>query len=253
MGDKFGVKEVMNVTYYDLATWQPALYIDTLKLSNLENTAEQSHARGGVGNPILLTWDYNREANFEVQDALMTMKSLSMLAGTTLQTTEDTVLHKREVLTVSATDTVTLSETPLDGNSTDTLFVYKQDDDSGSPLTIVNVTGKEVGLGYGEQVDEGDKVVAYYPYETDGLANRPQIVTITSEDFPGYYRVVGDTVVRNARTGLDEKFQLIVERAKIQPGFTVSMQAEGDPAVFDMNLQVFKPIDKTEMVKMVKY
>ncbi|MFA6711175.1 MAG: hypothetical protein WCS33_00465 [Candidatus Caldatribacteriota bacterium] len=253
MGDKFGVKEVMNVTFYDLVSWQPSLYIDTLKLSNLENTAEQSMARGGVGNPILLTWDYNREANFEVQDALMTMKSLSMLAGTQLKTDEDTILHMREILEVSATDDITLSQTPLDGDETDKLFIYKDDDDSGTPLVINDITGKVVSLDYGEQVEEGDKVVVYYPYETDALTERPQIVTITSEDFPGYYRVVGDTVVRNARTGLDEKFQLIVERAKIMPGFTVSMQAEGDPAVFDMNLMVFKPVDKTEMIKMVKY
>ena len=253
MADQFGVKEVMNVTYFDLETWQPALYVDTLKLSNLENTAEQSMARGGVGNPILLTWDYNREANFEVQDALMTFKSLSMLAGTTLKTDEDTTLHMREVLTVDTMDEVELTYTPVDGDTTDLLFIYKLGDDSGQPLDIVSLTGTTVNLGYGDQVDEGDQVVAYYPYESSVLAARPNIVTITSEDFPGYYRVVGDTVVRNARTGLDEKFQLIVERAKIQPGFTVSMQAEGDPAVFDMNLQVFKPVDKSEMIKMIKY
>lgn len=253
MGDKFGVKEVMNVTFYNLNTWQPALYLDTLKLSNLENTAEQSMARGGHGNPILLTWDYNREANFEVQDALMTMKSLSMLAGTQLTTDVDTVLHAREELVVNAASQVTISNPPVDGDATDLLFVYAAGDDGGTEIGVDSIDGTTVNLDYGEGSGEGDIVYVYYPYNTSELDDRPQIVTITSDDFPGFYRVVGDTFVRNARTGLDEKFQLIVERAKIQPGFTVTMQAEGDPSVFDMNLQVFKPVDSTQMIKMVKY
>lgn len=46
---KFGVKEVMDVTFYDTATGAPALYLDTLKLSSLENKADESFARGGKG------------------------------------------------------------------------------------------------------------------------------------------------------------------------------------------------------------
>ena len=249
MADKFGIKEVMNVTFFDLTTKQPVLYLDTLKLSSLENTAEQAMARGGHGNPILLTWDYNREANFEVQDALMTPKSLSMLAGTEL-TTGATIVHKRDELIVDNSLDITLSETPVDGDYATDLFIYALDDDAGTPLTIDDITGKVVSLNYDGQVTIGDVVVAYYPYETGSTAS---LITITSDAFPGYYKIVGDTLVRSLATGQDEKFQLIVERAKVLPGFTITMEAEGDPSVFDMNLQAYRPADGTEMVKMIKY
>lgn len=248
--DKFGVKEVMDVTFYDLEDGSPKLYLDTLKLSNLENTAEQAMARGGAGNPILITWDYNREANFEIQDALMTPKSLSLLAGTPL-VTEATSIHKREVLIVDESLEVELSETPIDEDDDEkTIFVYSTEEEGNTPLVVNSISEKTLSLAYDSQVEEGDEVVVYYQYTSKSSA---QIISISSEDFPGYYKIVGDTVVRNARTGKDEKFQIVVERAKIMPDFTMTMEAEGDPSVFDMNIQAYKPLDKTQMVKMIKY
>lgn len=35
----------------------PVLYLDTLKVSTIEQTAETADARGGKGNPKLITWD----------------------------------------------------------------------------------------------------------------------------------------------------------------------------------------------------
>jgi len=243
---KFGVKEVMNVTFYDLTTFKPVLYVDTLKLSNLENTAEESLARGGWGNPILLTWDYNREANFTVQDALISFDGLALMTGNPVTNTAETV-YKREVLTVAESAT-TLTETPTDD---DKVFIYDFEEGIAGDVITYTVSGTAVtgvsGLSIGNT-----KVVAYYPYEnsnTDTL----QTVTISSDNFPGYYKIVGDTLIRNANTGIDEPFQLIVERVKVQPGFTLTMQAEGDPSVFDMNLKVMRPIDGTTMIKMIKY
>lgn len=244
---KFGVKEVMNVTFYSLVNYKPVLYVDTLKLSNLENTAEQSTARGGHGNPILLTWDYNREANFTVQDALISFDGLALMTGKDVTTTAKTI-YKREVLTLDASKQAELSHVPeYDTSPDDRLFVYNEATGiAGDVVSTVLVT-KTITVA---SLAEGDKVVAYYPYEED---NQIQAVTISSADFPGEYKIVGDTFVRNANTGEDEPFQLIVNRAKVQPGFTLTMEAEGDPSVFDMNLMVMRPLDTTTMIEMIKY
>jgi hypothetical protein len=243
---KFGVKEVMNVTFYDLSNNQPVLYIDTLKLSNLENTAEESTARGGWGNPILVTWDYNREANFAVQDALMSFEGMSLMTGNDVTTTAETI-YKRETLTV-ADGEATLSETPSDE---DAVFIYDfVEGISGGEVTyllsgtaLTDITGLS---------DDNTKIVAYYPYTNS--SSDIKTITITAEDFPGTYKVVGDTLIRNASTGEDESFQLVLSKVKLQPGFTITMQAEGDPSVFDMNLKAMRPDAAGEpMVKMVKY
>lgn len=60
--DRYGIKEVADVTFYQIDKTSgmptvPVLYLDTLKVSTIEQTAETSEARGGKGNPALIMWD----------------------------------------------------------------------------------------------------------------------------------------------------------------------------------------------------
>ena len=62
--DRYGIKEVADVTFYKLDSngvpMYPVLYLDTLKVSTIEQTAENTEARGGKGNAALISWDYNK-------------------------------------------------------------------------------------------------------------------------------------------------------------------------------------------------
>ena len=59
--DRYGIKEVANVYFEALETDTKAgvyagdivLFLDTLKVSTIETTAEQTDATGGWGNPKL--------------------------------------------------------------------------------------------------------------------------------------------------------------------------------------------------------
>ena len=65
--DRYGIKEVADVTFYKIGDGkngtiagepaEPVLYLDTLKVSTIEQTAENTSARGGKGNPELIIWD----------------------------------------------------------------------------------------------------------------------------------------------------------------------------------------------------
>ena len=59
--EKYGIKEVADVMFYEIANGggpgAPVLYLDTLKVSTIEQTAEEAEARGGKGNPSLIVWD----------------------------------------------------------------------------------------------------------------------------------------------------------------------------------------------------
>ena len=68
--DQYGLKEVANVTFYDIKTGKVVLFLDSLKVSTIETTAENTEARGGWGDPALITWDYNKEVNVALEDAL---------------------------------------------------------------------------------------------------------------------------------------------------------------------------------------
>ena len=102
---RFGIKEVADVhfyavnptvdslakavTTYEAAT--PVISFDTLKVSNIESTAENSEARGGKGNAALISWDYGREITVTLEDALMSMETLSMLFENNLENIDKTI------------------------------------------------------------------------------------------------------------------------------------------------------------------
>jgi hypothetical protein len=127
------------------------LEFDSLKVSNLEFTAEEAFARGGRGNPKLITWDYNREATLTLQDALLSMKTLAAVFG------------------------------------------------------------------------DGDSNAA------DG------VVEISADTYPGYYKVEGETWAKD-RQGTTHLFKFEIPKAKISSNATLTMEAEGDPTVFDITL-----------------
>lgn len=86
--EQYGIKEVADVTLYaieldenDEEIYIPVLYLDTLKISSVEQTADQTSARGGLGNPHLITWDFGKEITVNLEDALYSPASMSMLWG----------------------------------------------------------------------------------------------------------------------------------------------------------------------------
>ena len=81
-------------------------------------------------------------------------------------------------------------------------------------------------------------------------------VTISPDTFPGTYRVVGDTFMRSEKTGKDEPFQFVINKAKVQSNVTITLQAEGDPSTFEMTLNVLRSTNEdgeNEMMKLVRY
>ena len=87
--DKYGIKEVANVYFEaledDLAAGvykgDIVLFLDTLKVSTIETTAENTAAQGGWGNPKLVQWDYGKEINITLEDALLSLESLRFMLG----------------------------------------------------------------------------------------------------------------------------------------------------------------------------
>lgn len=161
---RFGIKEVADVKFYNIdpitgaKTGDAVLYLDTLKVSNIESTAETAEARGGKGNAPLIIWDYGREITVTLEDALLSMETLALLF-------------------------------------------------------------------------EGD-------LEPSGT-NKNQIV-INAYTFPGVYYVEGKTFARNEIDGKDHIFTFTIPKAKVQSETTLTMEAEGDPTVFNMTLRVLR-------------
>jgi len=229
---RYGLKEVANVVFFDIPTGKPAIFFDTLKVSTIENESESAEARGGQGNNKLIAWDFGRTVTLTMQDALLSDVSLAMLAGTEVQTTDIKALG-RETLAVAdnaGTLQVTLDKEPDAGSVT----VYKLDGSvMGEEIVVAPeaITGKVATV---TGVTAGEKVMVFYEYVTD-VAGATK-VTFAGNKFPSTYKVVGETVVRD-ENGVDHKMQFVIPKAKLQSTFSLTMDVE-NVSTFDFNLEV---------------
>ena len=173
---RYGIKEVADVRFYPVGgvsvdettgaivgAATPVLILDTLKVSTIEFTAEQAEARGGKGNPPLIVWDYGREVNVTLEDALMSSEMFHLMFG------------------------------------------------------------------------------------SEGTGN---CVVVSAKTYPGTYAVVGKTYARDTN-GVDHMFTFYIPKAKVQSENTITMEAEGDPSVFNMSLRVLRGDDTGAMIKLI--
>ena len=238
--DRYGIKEVADVTFYEIAEGgvpgAPVLYLDTLKVSTIEQTAENTSARGGKGNPELIMWDYGKEITVTLEDALFSAKSMSFMYGIEPKENSEDFSSITQVLkTVRKADVIDATHFRINGQSAEV-----------ESVSYYDAYNKPVSAESG-QVPSSD-----YIYATGKLKVTGQQIVISSDKFPGTYYITGDTYARSEATGDDEFFQFIIPKAKMQSEVTLTMEAEGDPSTFNMNLKVLRPADG-EMMKLVKY
>ena len=79
-----------------------------------------------------------------------------------------------------------------------------------------------------------------------------KVLTIEAYDFPGTNKIVGDTYARDRDTGEDQYFQFVIPRAKMSAEQTLTLEAEGDPTTFNLNLTVLRPTTG-HMIELIQY
>lgn len=286
--DRYGIKEVADVTFYkikeDGTPGDPVLFLDTLKVSTIEQTASTADARGGKGNPKLISWDYGKEISVTIEDALYSPKSMSIMLGdgTVTAATNQYIRHTavvrldnsgkfpeyfvadvydankggavRKKVYIGANTTAPAGMVKL-ANSGVTLYsagVFEQAllvSEAGAALDstftaddLLAAAASGVYSAYANQ-----KVMFTYAVQAN-----TSTITISGDTFPGTYYITGDTYARSDIDGSDQFFQFIIPKAKISSQETITLQAEGDPSTFNMNLTVLRP-ESGDMMMLKQY
>lgn len=241
MSRRYGLKEVANVTFFDVEDGKPKLFFDTLKVSTIENESESAEARGGQGNAKLLSWDYGRTANLTLQDALLSDTSLAMLAGTEV-VTDNIKVAGREIVTLGTLGEITLKEEAVGGNGAVHVYLY-ENGLLGEELPVDSVDGEEVTVTGGA---EGKEAMVFYEYMVTTGASK---VTFSGDKFPATYKVIGDTYGRG-EDGVDRMMQFVIPKAKLQSSFSLTMDVE-NVSVFDFNLEVLADGAEKELYQII--
>lgn len=258
---KFGAKEVMDVVLYDMETDKPVIQFDSLKTSSISVTSEKVYARGGKGNPKLITWEINKEATLTIEDALISPKSLELVSGIARKVGVQTIRMRQVTeyengenkgklypLKADADGKINLAFAP--NTTVDKVLVYPYDSDCVEEdlydMTGATLSGTELTIAEAA----GQRVVVYYDYDSEATA---ETYVIDAEHFSGTYKLVGDTVLRNQKTGKDEAFQVTIPNLKFTSNLELGFAAEGDPSTTTFECEVMRDSDTGAMIQMVKY
>lgn len=293
--DKYGIKEVANV-YFEALEDDPksnvykgdiVLFLDTLKVSTIETTAETTDATGGWGNPKLISWDYGKEITVTLEDALISLESLRFMLGGAIHkpsATETVIVRHTEEVVATTGGKVPLPKDHITGNTitpkatknhpirfinygggtgTTVAGIRTQISTDSADITMADnavllFKNDAMGITTGTAPAEGDHIRIFWEELVTGDANADTAVevTISPDTFPGTYRVVGDTFMRSQATGKDEAFQFVIGKAKVQSEVTITLEAEGDPSTFEMTLNVLRADNERgekEMMKLIRY
>lgn len=201
------------------------------------------------GNPKLVTWDYNKEITLTLEDALISMESLRFMLGGAIKQ-ENT----GSPVEIARTEEGIIAEENTPPTLTDHI--------TGETLTLpatgcryLNMTtgtrGTMTNATTGLTAAEGDRVRFFWTEEKQEAEGIAVEITISPNTFPGAYRVVGDTFIRDTNND-DHAFQFIINKAKVSSNVTITLEAEGDPSTFEMTLTVLRD-ESGNMMKLVSY
>lgn len=234
-------------TKKNVLRYVPVLFLDSLKVSTISQASETTDATGGRGNAKLITWDYGKDITLEIEDALYTPASMSAIwageHGDLKGGVKDThMIDRFEKIVAKRSFIVPAGNqegTPTEGNVTAQAVYY-------DPKTMEPFQD-------GTPIAEGELIYKFtrsVAYDGNSIGNT---IEISADKFPGTYRIVGETMVRDKKTGEDQRFQFIIPEAKMTATDTsVTLEADGDPVVFSFSMSVLRPDDGV-MMKFVQF
>ena len=242
-GRKYASVTVCNVTLRDIITDYPIMYFDTLKVTNIDGTAEVTDIMGGQGNPILASISHSKAMAVNFDDAIMTMSSLAVLTGGSLASGTDTDTIKMSESEIVGLTTASTSVTLTREAKTGT-YVYIAQLIDGQLSTVSRTEAKLVAdadsvllsafhnFEYSGTDDANFRV--FYEYEIGFPTSTESIseLTILAERFAGTYKFIGDTLLFNQYSGSNDIFQIEIPKLKLDSVFNISLSAATEAVVF---------------------
>lgn len=237
---RMGSREISNVVIKDITTKKPVLYLETLTVSSMEQTADAVYARGGAGNPKRIMWESNKEVMYNMTDALISPEGLSLLFGTEV-VKGSKPRHYKEVKTLDADAKITLDHEPAP-NTDIFIFQTTNGDDIGTEVTSEDYTITDSEITF-TGLTEGDNVIVDYYYTADTTS-----LEITVDKFSGYYTLEADTLFRRESDGKDLPATYTMPKIKFASNVSIENAATGDPATFDFNAECFPNSDNKMVI-----
>ena len=236
--NKMGAVTVMDVLLKDVETGEVLLLLDTLKVTSISQEGENKTIRGGQNAPELISYDFARSVTVEIQDALASMSSLQKLWGGRFVDGEFEYTSVFEARVEEGTEpsemVVALPEgvTPVEGETLTKALILSTSAEGA--YTAAEVKGGKIVLG-GTTLPKLNETVKVFILAEIASGENALALAINSIDLPPTVHMVGSTFFIDGKTGKPVDMEIEIPLLKLNIGGGISMEAEGDAAVFDFS------------------
>lgn len=242
-----GLVDVVEFEVQKFGTRDLLFSVDYATTVGLAVDAERIDIRGGINNPIRISTDHTKSANFTSELPLVDIKTLGVKLGKAA-VKGATTAPKSEKLVVAGTS-VTLTQTPL----ASTLKVYVLESNGrdvknelvvGTPASNplhYSITAKVITVH--ATVVAGTLIKVLYDYTTGVSA---QLVRVTAKDFAGNVRITGTGYALD-ESGNKAPVSFIVYNAKPTPEFEMVFKS-GESTNVPFNCTIYPTTVGAEQV-----
>lgn len=256
----FGNREICNVVLKPLKDkkigskvfkrGEPLFFFDSLKTGELEVNTTSVYAQGGRGNSKIIAWEGDKVITWRMQDALISPISFSILSGADLEVYDEsntTKVHFSEVSQARIHSSNLYLEKQFD-NSISNIYVFPLND-NGRPMMSLNsqgvnfrsqlfTTGKYRICKSTTSTSDLDLERGKY-YLLDCYSNMPACqLVVTPKEISGDYKLEAEMLWRRQSDGEDYTIHLTIPHVKVNANMNFTMNAAGDPSVFDFTMDV---------------
>lgn len=238
---KFSIQQVFEILLRDPETKEIKAYLEDLKTSGLENTAEMVYPVGGRGNVYVGGgFSHSKRATLNVENATFNTEVMAIQNGTEVQTTGFNIT-KYEIVTV-ASNAATISETAAGTAGAEIGYAYIVNDDGTYSTKLTQDTAASTGkFSYAAKtitfsgLEDGTKVAVCYEY----VPSEAQLISVTADGIPATTLVTAYGLAKDVCTGKLYPCQ-VDGMAQVDANYTLDLSADGDPAVHALKLEFVK-------------
>lgn len=231
----FANRDVMDLVIADYNTQVPILNFPLANATATSVTGDAVYAYGGHNRPQRVTFYGNRSGEFRVETQMQNYQLYSIMTGASVESTAKFI--EREELTAESSGSLTITGTPVGD-----VNVFAADDDCGTPLPGVSVSGNTVSA---TGIQSGSSYVVYYLKAIDsGVTN----IRIKANTIPKACTIYGTTfsktedeeivaqkvIVYKASPSLDAEWNFSNDGDPGSLTITFTMLADKDDAMMDL-------------------
>ena len=220
----FANREVMDLVFVDYNTKTPILNWPLANATTTSVTGEVVHAYGGAGRPKRVAFYGDKTGTLVLETQMQSYALYSIMTGGSITNAADFL--EREVITCTVDGELPLKATPKGD-----VNVFAENDDCGTPVVGVTVTGNTAKAS---SIVKNSTYIVYYIKEfTTGVTN----IRISADTFPKATTIYGTTVSRTEDDQIVAQ-KLIAYKASPQLQAEWSFSNSGDPATLSVTFDL---------------